>query len=370
MYLHRRQNLTCATGTLGGVPRQQILQEPTEGLRANRRQFLKAAAVTSALGAVMGPASVFSRPNRQLGPFSDWSEPVWLGPVVNSTSNDFHPAISRDELSLYITSDRPGGVNGENPNAIAEMWVSQREDLDAPWEQPLNLGPSINVRGYESGVPNLTPDGGRFFFGSDRPGGCLGTMKNLWVAEREDLEDDLAWESPVNLGCAINKSDQDGPAYFRDRERETTTLYFDRFDGPGGSFENPDQNWNIYVSTLGEDGAFGPGVFVRELNSPFRNTRPAIRSDGLEMIFTSNRPGGIGPAGKLTLNLWVSTRASTFDRWSTPVNLGRFVNSGFGDRGPALSFDGKTLYFASARPGGLGKSDLWVATRTKLEREN
>ena len=69
MYSRRQQNLIGATGTLGGVPRQQILQEPTEGLRANRRQFLKAAAVTSALGAVMGPAAVFSRPNRQLGPF-------------------------------------------------------------------------------------------------------------------------------------------------------------------------------------------------------------------------------------------------------------------------------------------------------------
>jgi hypothetical protein len=66
------------------------------------------------------------------------------------------------------------------------------------------------------------------------------------------------------------------------------------------------------------------------------------------------------------LNPLVSTRANTFDRWSTPVNLGAPVNSGFGDRGPALSFDGKTLYFASARPGGLGKSDPWVATRTKV----
>ena len=49
---------------------------------------------------------------------------------------------------------------------------------------------------------------------------------------------------------------------------------------------------------------------MRELNSPFRDTRMAIRSDGLEMIFTSNRPGGIGPA-RLNLNLWVSTRTSS-----------------------------------------------------------
>jgi len=109
---------------------------------------------------------------------------------------------------------------------------------------------------------------------------------------------------------------------------------------------------------------------VPELNSPFRDTRMAIRSDGLEIIFTSNRPGGIGPA-RLNLNLWASTRGSTLDRWSTPVNPGSPINfGGFVDRGPALSFDGKTLYFASNRPGGSGKSDLWMATRIRLERDD
>jgi hypothetical protein len=75
---------------------------------------------------------------------------------VNSTSNDFHPGISNDELSLYFTSDRPGGVNDANPIPITELWVTQREGLDARWEQPLNLGRQINAFGYSSGVPNLT----------------------------------------------------------------------------------------------------------------------------------------------------------------------------------------------------------------------
>jgi hypothetical protein len=55
--------------------------------------------------------------------------------------------------------------------------------------------------------------------------------------------------------------------------------------------------------------------------------------------------------------------------WSAPVNLWRPLNGDFGDRSPALSFDGKTLYFSSNRPGGSGKADLWVATRSKLREE-
>jgi hypothetical protein len=124
-------------------------------LRASRRRVLKAAAATGAVAAVMGagPRVVFAKNPRQLGPFSPWSEPVNLGPAVNSTSNDFHPGISKDELSLYFTSDRPGGVNDANPIPVTELWVTQREGLDAHWEQPLNLGRQINAFGYSSGVP-------------------------------------------------------------------------------------------------------------------------------------------------------------------------------------------------------------------------
>src|SRR2546422_7227456 len=37
--------------------------------------------------------------------YSDWSAPVNLGPVVNSGSNEQHPAISKDGLSLYRSEE-------------------------------------------------------------------------------------------------------------------------------------------------------------------------------------------------------------------------------------------------------------------------
>src|SRR2546422_11387647 len=71
-------------------------------------------------------------PQRHFGQFSDWSEPVNLGPVVNSGFDDFHPAISPNGLSLYITSGRLGGLGG------SDIWVSQRARLDDPWGPPQN----------------------------------------------------------------------------------------------------------------------------------------------------------------------------------------------------------------------------------------
>jgi hypothetical protein len=64
-------------------------------------------------------------------------------------------------------------------------------------------------------------------------------------------------------------------------------------------------------------------------------------------------------------DLWVSTRSSTAEAWSAPVNLGAVVNSEFTDAGPAISADGTTLYFYSPlRPGNLSPDfNLWVTTR-------
>src|SRR5213592_4451436 len=73
-------------------------------LRVTRRQVLQGARAV-VLTAVSRPAAAFAHDDDEpLGPFGPWSEPVNLGPVVNSPYNDNSPAISKDGLSLYITS--------------------------------------------------------------------------------------------------------------------------------------------------------------------------------------------------------------------------------------------------------------------------
>ena len=89
---------------------------------------------------------------------------------------------------------------------------------------------------------------------------------------------------------------------------------------------------------------------------------PEIRRDGLEALITSNRAGGQG-----LLDLWVATRASTSDPWSTPANLGPIVNSSANEQRSAISSDGRTIIFFSDRPGGFGAFDLYQSTRNKVK---
>lgn len=288
--------------------------------------------------------------------YSDWSAPVNLGAIVNSTSNDQHPALSKDGLTLIFASDRPGSLGD------FDLWVSQRDSPDDPWTAPVNLT-MLNTP-FREYAPNFSTDGHWLYFHSNRPGGC--GDQDIYAVHRQNKRDDFGWETPVNLGCVINTAFTDaGPTFFEDASTGTLFLYFNRNLTPA-NMDGPD----IYVSTCTNDiascntqGLWGVASLVTELSSPVRDTRTAVRvRDGLEMILASNRPGGQGSS-----DLWVSTRATTQDPWSTPpVNLGPVVNSAAFDGAMTLSWDATEMIFYSTRPGGSGLADLYVTRRTKI----
>ena len=305
--------------------------------------------ITSLVGAIVLVSAFTASSGAQK--YSDWSTPINLGPVVNSTAIDRGPAISKDGLSLYFASTRPDGVGAE------DIYVSQRETRDGEWGPPVNLGPTINTNSFES-VPAFSRDGHLLFFSSNRPGGFGGSF-DMWVSRREHTQDDFGWQTADNLGTGVNSAfSESGPNYFDNDEVGVAQLYFNsnRPGGPGPS--------NLYVSEQAADGSFGPAVLVVELNSLGDIARSSISHDGREIFFTSNRPGSIN-----TQDLWVATRETVFDAWSEPINLGPTLNSGPLDVQPYISSDRETLFFASTRPDGFGLTDLYMSTRTKGSRK-
>lgn len=276
--------------------------------------------------------------------YSDWSTPVNLGTVLNTSTGETCPEIAKDNLSLYFAR---GG---------AEIWFSERPTVDAPWGAPQKASALINAPGSNNFCPTLTSDPHVLYFVSNRAGGCGGA--DLYVTYRRNTRDNLAWEAPVNLGCQVNSADDEWRASpFRD-EAGNEYLYFNSSRPGAGTAGTMD----IYASKRQADGTFGPAAIVEGLNSTSNDQQPVVRErDGLEIFFASNRSGGTGG-----LDLWTATRASITAPWSAPVNLGAAVNSANGDQRPSLSWDGTALYFMSNRPGGAGGTDLYVATRAKL----
>jgi WD40-like Beta Propeller Repeat len=273
--------------------------------------------------------------------FSDWSPPVSLGAVINSAGNEAGSSISKDGLSFYFQSDRPGGLG------LADIYVSRRASINDPWGPPQNLGPVVNSTASEQ-MAWISPGGRRLYFASDRAGGMGGL--DLYVSRRRNKHDDLGWGPPENLGSGVNTAEPEFFGSIVKERRSGKVLYFAR--GDLGARD-------LYMSVRQRDGTFGVAVPIGELQDPADDARPALRRDGLEMYFDSNRQGG-------EFDIWVTTRVRPWHPWSTPVNVA-VLNSSAQEARPALSWDAKTIYFHSGRPGGLGGLDIYVSTRTKLD---
>jgi hypothetical protein len=163
---------------------------------------------------------------------------------------------------------------------------------------------------------------------------------------------DFVFGNLQNLGPTVNSSDADeGPSI----STEGLTLYFN-CDMPGGY-----GNFDLWMTTRStKDGPWGePENLGPKVNSSAREQMPSISADSLTLYFTSTRSGG--------WDLWVTTRATKDNPWSTPVNLGHPVNSPSNEFGPGISADGLSLYFCSDRAGGYGIDDIWVSTRATID---
>jgi hypothetical protein len=280
-------------------------------------------------------------------PWGPWSQPVNLS-AVNSSYTDNQPTLSRDQLSLYFASPRPGGLGGN------DIWVSRRVSVDSPWEDPLNLGAPINTSANDQG-PTLSPDGLLLLFHSNRAGGHGG--QDIYVARRTHVRDDFDWGAPVNLGGDVNTSAAEaGPMLLQPVEEARVNFYF--FRGL------PATDGDIFSAAITRNGkTLGTAIPVSELNfaaTGVVDARATVRADGKEVVFFSTRPGGFGLE-----DLYVSTRQNIGAWWSTPANLGPSINTGFTDTQPSLYLGGDVLLFSSDRPGGLGDNDIWMSTRDR-----
>ena len=74
-----------------------------------------------------------------------WSEPKNLGPIVNTLGDEATPYLASDNVTLYYsTSGKPG--YGSN-----DIFVTKRLDNSwTKWSEPLNLGPEVNSKGWDA----------------------------------------------------------------------------------------------------------------------------------------------------------------------------------------------------------------------------
>ncbi len=268
-----------------------------------------------------------------------WSEPKNLSdipgthPDVNTGYVEGCPMQSPGGLRLYMASNRPGGAGG------LDIWMASRAAKGDPWGEPVNLGSPVN-----SAADDFCPSParhGRLFFVSTRDGGC--GAGDIYRTRRQEG----AFGPARNLGCDLNSPAGEASPSLVEAGRRP--MLFFSSNRPGGFAADPVgavPDSDIYVSTRQASGWTTPSL-AQGLNTDAEDARPNVRHDGLFVVFDSTRPGTLGGP-----DIFVATRERLRAGWSTPRHLPAPINSAASESRASLSWDGKTMYFGSNRPGG------------------
>ncbi|WP_353135066.1 OmpA family protein [Pseudopedobacter sp.] len=150
---------------------------------------------------------------------------------------------------------------------------------------------------------------------------------------------------PLNISPQINTEHHE---YMASLSTDGETLIFTR---------QINNNEDFYKSVK-KNNEWQPAEYLSaNINTPnYNEGAQCISPDGRFLFFTGcNRPDGMGRC-----DIYVSEKEG--DNWSKPINLGSPINTGGWESQPSLSADGRTLYFVSDRPGGLGSYDIWMST--------
>ena len=153
--------------------------------------------------------------------------------------------------------------------------------------------------------------------------------------------------TPTNLGSGVNTTDAE---YFPALTADGETLIFTRQVNGNEDFWTSQFKNNVWGLAM---------PLSSKINTArYNEGAQTISPDGKYLFFTGcNRPDGLGRC-----DIYVSHREGK--DWGEPYNVGKPVNSEYWESQPAISPDGRTLYFISNRPGGSGGYDIWKSTIT------
>jgi len=114
---------------------------------------------------------------------------------INDGFKQASAALTFDKTKLYFTSQREDGYGGQ------DIYYSKK-DAKNKWQQPVNIGATINTPYDEEGI-FVSLDGNTLYFSSNGHNnmGGFDIFKSEFV--------DGAWTNPVNMGYPINTPDDD-----------------------------------------------------------------------------------------------------------------------------------------------------------------
>ena len=258
-----------------------------------------------------------------------------LSSAINSTDfAEYSPVISMDNRTLYFcrrTSQEDVYVSRRNADG---SWAAAEicKGLDSPSnEAPMGIS--------ADGTRLLLFREGKLFFTEKNKGGSWSAGKSVSPNVNASV-----WQAESSLSA-------DGRVLVFESRRRDDVIGLKESSAPTG-VDYKSENIDLYISFRISDSTWSPALNLgTTLNTPFRERSPFLHPDGRTLYFCSEGHGGLGG-----LDLFKTTRLdSTWLNWSTPVHVGKELNTTGDDWGFKISTNGRYAYYSS-------NNDIWLAT--------
>ena len=263
------------------------------------------------------------------------------GAYLGQTPPGFTPVEFFPELLNYPLHGTPVF----SPDGTEVFWTPMvgpdfpiqymKMDSDSIWTDPQNAHSYISA--FNGSEPFFSYDGNRLFFNSYRPPNIAGlvTKENIWYVDRIGY----TWSAPQPLGPEINSH----ILHWSFSLAQNGNLYF---NGEESNNVNPDIYCSEYIDGEYTEAEKLPDV----INTSGREMTPYIAPDESYLIF------GYRDNDESNVDLYISFKDGS-GNWGNPVNMS-ILNSQAVEIAPYVTYDGKYLFFLSARTGA--SKAYWV----------
>lgn len=150
IYMARRIDEVWSNATNVGAPLNTYVQDATVGLSPDGNEMI---IYRTSQDLVSGDLLLTKKQDGL------WQTPERMTERINSDAHEPSATISPDGSEIYFTSDREGGYGGRDLYRIRRL-------PNGEWSQPLNLGPMVNTP-YDEDAPFMHSDGTTLFFSSN-----------------------------------------------------------------------------------------------------------------------------------------------------------------------------------------------------------
>ncbi len=260
--------------------------------------------------------------------------------LVNTSGMESSPAFLNDRIGFVTSpniSDKKDGLNEPFYNL-----ASVKVDLDNSLGTMETIHPRINSDVHE-GPMCYDAHSNTLFFTRSHIEKRIKKGKTIDTSYLRIMSANLNLAKPKIVPINLNVANYSVCHPTISKDGKTMIFSSNQPFGNGGM--------DLYVSSLEGDTWSLPINLGKEVNTPQHELFPYLVNDTL-LLFSSNQPNGMGG-----LDIYVSVKRNYV--WQKPEALLSPINSPFDDLGMIMRPNMKSGYFASNRPGGKGKDDIY-----------